>query len=245
MIPIKDDAPRARFPYWVLLLIAVNLWVFGWQLGLDAAERQAFAFRYGLVPSSVVPRWEQLLQDPGLLFGFDMLRFAVVPLVSSAFLHAGPLHLLGNLLFLWVFGDNVESRFGYKRFPIFYLLCAMGAGVVHAGMQPDSGVPMVGASGAISGCLGAYLVLHPRAQVKLLLPFLIIVFVDIRAWVMLPIWFAIQLPWVQHALGFLEVQGVAYWAHIGGFLLGIALLPLLLIFNPDPLKAKERARRQR
>lgn len=236
MIPVRDDAPRARFPWIVVLLIVGLTGIFVHELTLDVHERLRLGLRFGLVPHEVVPLWREIVATPGVLLRPSMLERGVLPLVTSAFLHAGPLHLLGNALFLWVFGDNVESRLGWWRFPLFYLLCAMAAGVMHAVMVPDSRVPMVGASGAISGCLGAYLLLHPKAHVRLLLPFLIFVFVDCPAWVMIPIWFAIQLPPVQNAVGFLEVDGVAYWAHAGGFVFGMLLLPLLLIGRPDLLR---------
>jgi membrane associated rhomboid family serine protease len=238
VIPIRDDAPRARFPYFVLLLIASYLFLFGYEVGLDVEARHSIGMRFGLVPGLVVPIWKSILHDPSRLLDLELLQSGVLPLITSAFLHAGPLHVLGNALFLWVFGDNVESRLGYWRFPFFYLLCATAAGIVHALMDPGSMRPMVGASGAISGCLGAYLLLHPKAHVKLLLPFLLIVFVDCRAWVLIPIWFAIQLPPVQNAIGFLEVDGIAYMAHLGGFVAGMLLLPLFLLFNPNPLKKR-------
>ena len=223
MIPIRDDAPRPGIPVFVPLLILANVLVYVWAFDMDEEVRKQFFLDFGLIPA----RFFHGLHSQGgfLPLWNDSLR----PLFASMFLHAGPMHLLGNMVFLWVYGDNVELRIGRLRFLLFYFLCGLAAAGFHLAFEAGSEIPVVGASGAIAGVLGAFLLLFPKAHVLMLVPvFFFITFIELPAWVLLLSWFAIQLPPVQGLLGFLEVHGVAYWAHVGGFATGCLLLPLFL-----------------
>jgi rhomboid family protein len=150
-----------------------------------------------------------------------------MPFLTSMFLHGGWLHLIGNMWFLWVFGDNVEDRLGHISYLCFYLFCGFGSGLAHVMMNLGSGVPSLGASGAISGVLGAYIVLYPRAKVLTLVPLIVFWFtVDLPAYVILGYWFVIQFVAGIGAVGKAAGGGVAYWAHIGGFVLGVAVVKI-------------------
>ena len=212
LIPIGDDNPtrRIRYPVITVGVIAACVLVYLWQLSLGAVDEARAVNALGAIPA-VVSGHRHL--PPTL---------AVVPplatLVSCMFLHGGLLHLFGNMIFLWVFGDNVEDACGHLRFLAFYLVCGVAAAAIHVASDPASMVPVIGASGAISGVLGAYLVLHPRANVVLMIFFG--VFVTVPAVLVLGLWFAIQvLNALQPANG-----GVAWWAHVGGFVVGALLI---------------------
>ena len=218
MIPLKDDTPSALRPYVTVSLIAACLAVFLWQqtLSLDAGRRVFAAL--GAIPAV-------LLTDARLPAELQWIPRFASPF-SSMFLHGGWLHLLGNLLYLWIYGDNVEDCLGHARYVLFYFLCGAAAIAAQALSEPHSAYPIIGASGAISGVLGAYLLLFPRAKVLTLvvLPFFFTT-VRLPAMLLLLLWFAVQL------VSDLAVQdggaGVAYGAHIGGFLAGMLLVPLL------------------
>jgi membrane associated rhomboid family serine protease len=218
MIPLKDDTPSASKPYVTISLIAGCAGVFLWQRSLDtAAGRQAVA-ALGAVPAV-------LLTDARLPPDLQWIPRFVSPL-TSMFLHGGWMHLLGNMLFLWIYGDNVEDAMGHARYLVFYLLCGVAAIFVQALSNPHSPYPIIGASGAISGVLGAYLLLFPRARVLtlVLLPFFFTT-LELRAMLLLLLWFAVQL------ISDLAVPdggaSVAFRAHIGGFLTGMLLVPFL------------------
>ncbi|MDK3074382.1 rhomboid family intramembrane serine protease [Sedimentitalea sp. JM2-8] len=207
MFPIRDHNPSGRTPYVVYGLIAANVLVFLSQLGImsDGRALSQLYFDWSIIPARI---------SSG--DGYHTL-------VSSIFLHGGWMHLAGNMLFLWIFGDNLEDKLGHGRFLAFYLACGIGAGLVHVLAAPVSMVPTVGASGAIAGVMGGYLLLFPRARVDILL--ILIVFFRvfaIPAWVMLAAWFTMQF------IGGLgadpDAGGVAYWAHAGGFAIGLALI---------------------
>jgi len=217
-LPLYDDSPKTRPPVITTGLIAACTLVFLWQLGLDAEASADISFSYGMVPA--------------VLFGYAELpaRLQAVPpaatLVTSMFLHGGLLHLLGNMLYLWIFGKGVESTLGSLRFLLLYLLCGVAAALTQALTDPTAEVPMIGASGAIAGILGAYLVLRPRSNVVVLLWIIIFVrLITLPAVILLGIWFALQL------LSAFSMQpgeaGVAFWAHVGGFLTGMALVLVL------------------
>lgn len=211
MIPLRDTIRSSTFPVVAYALIAANVGVFLYQgsLGLDA---DAFVERWGLVPRRFVADW------------WD----DATPLFSSMFLHGGVAHLLGNMLYLHIFGDNVEDRVGHLRFLLMYLLAGAAAGVAQVSVHPATDVPMVGASGAIAGVTGAYLLFFPRARVVTLVPiFLFIQIIEIPAFFFLLLWFAFQLMLGVGTLGTAAGGGVAFWAHIGGFVAGVALAPLL------------------
>lgn len=213
LLPLKDENPlrRIRFQYMTVALIAASVLVFLAQLWQpDAGARLISGL--GTVPAV-------LLGSERLPPGTAIVE-ARLTLVTAMFLHAGFMHLIGNMAFLWIFGDNVEDAMGHGRFLVFYLLCGIIAGLVHVGMNPTSEVPAIGASGAISGVLGAYLVLHPRARVQtLFIRFL----VPLPAIVVLGVWIGFQVLSV-YLPGEAEATGVAWWAHIGGFIAGAVLV---------------------
>lgn len=211
-IPLKDLNPRRGFPVVNLLLIVTNIIVFLYQAALPAQLGNALAFTFGTVPA----------RFPSFLAGHTSFEVAFIPLLTSMFLHGSWLHIAGNMLFLWIFGDNVEDFFGHFQYLLFYLVCGIGAGLLHVLFNFSSAVPALGASGAISGVMGAYLILYPRARV---LTLVLIFLVPIPAVVVLGWWFVIQFLQAVNGLG-LGVRpsgGVAWWAHIGGFLLGMLI----------------------
>ncbi len=221
MFPLRDDQPRRHRPVITLALIAFNVLVFLYQLGLDETALLELLARAALFPA----RLSEAARGGSPLELID----AAGTLVTSQFLHGGVFHLIVNLWALWIFGDNVEDRLGPLRYLIFYVACGLAAGLLHVAWQPHSMLPTVGASGAIAGVMGAYVVMYPRARVVTLVPVLFYpVFLNLPAVVYLGVWFAIQL-----LSGLLEPAdaarggGVAWWAHIGGFAAGIALVPLL------------------
>jgi membrane associated rhomboid family serine protease len=221
MFPLRDDQPRRNRPVITLALIAFNVLVFLYQLGLDEREMFELLARAALFPA----RLSAALNGGPPLELVD----AAGTLVTSQFLHGGFFHVLVNLWALWIFGDNVEDRLGPLRYLGFYVLCGVAAGLLHVAWQPNSTLPTVGASGAIAGVMGAYVVMYPRARVVTLIPVLFYpVFLNLPAVVYLGLWFALQL-----LSGLLEPAhvarggGVAWWAHIGGFAAGVALVPLL------------------
>jgi membrane associated rhomboid family serine protease len=214
-IPLYDDNPVARIPIVTYAIIAICVLVYLWQLGLSPQEDQAVAYALGLVPA--------------VLFGEAKLHpeLHLVPawatIFTSMFLHGGLMHLVGNMLFLWIFGNNVEEALGRGRFLLFYLLCGLAAALAQALANPGSEVPMIGASGAIGGVLGAYIVLHPHANVRVFVWFLIFIrLINVPAWILLGLWFAMQVFSGLATPG--GEAGVAFWAHVGGFVTGIALI---------------------
>lgn len=215
MIPLRDKNPRYSTPFVTVSLIILNVLVFLYQLSLGPRAEEQFVFTYGMVPARI----EWAFGSPQITLGD-----AFAPLLSSIFLHGGWLHLIGNMWFLWVFGDNIEDRLGHLRYLLFYLVCGVGAGLAHTLFNLNSRLPAVGASGAISGILGAYLVLFPGARVLTLVPLLVFYFtVELPAVILLGYWFLIQAAQGFFALGARSAGGVAWWAHIGGFVLGFLL----------------------
>ena len=220
MIPLRDRNPRSTTPFVTVSLIIVNVLVFLYQLSLGPRVGEAFAFTFGMIPARI-----PLAFSAGAQVTVGQAFF---PLFTSIFLHGGFLHLAGNMWFLWVFGDNVEDRLGHARYLLFYLLCGLGAGLAHTFVNLNSTIPAVGASGAISGVLGAYLILFPGARVLTLIPLIVFFFtVELPAFILLLYWFLIQSLSGLSSLGGREGGGTAWWAHIGGFLLGILLVLLM------------------
>ncbi len=219
MIPLKDRNPTHRFPLVTISLIAVNIAAWIYQLSLGEGRWEQFFLDYGLVPAALYEALNHADQWPALF-----------PLGTSLFLHGGWMHVLGNMLYLWVFGDNVEDKLGHVRFFIFYLLCGVFASGMHVVADPGSTIPTIGASGAISGVLGAYVLLFPKARVLTLIPiFVFIQVVELPALVVLGMWFVLQFlnGMVSIGMGNAGMGGVAWWAHIGGFVAGMLLvLPL-------------------
>lgn len=215
MIPIRDTIPSRSFPIVSVTLIVVNTIVFLFEMSLGR-NLEFFMDRYGLVPAKLAT----FFQD-----GSQPVR-AVAPVFTSMFLHAGWIHLIGNMLYLWIFGDNVEDKLGRARFVLFYLLCGAGAAALHAIMSPTSETPTVGASGAIAGVLGAYFLLFPRSRVLTLFPiFFFMQFIEVPAFFFLGFWFLMQFFSGALSIG-IEPSGggVAWWAHVGGFVTGMTLV---------------------
>jgi membrane associated rhomboid family serine protease len=215
MIPLKDMTPRRSFPIVTLLLIAANVFVFVHQLTLSHAASDAFIKTYALTPSHIQLALEGRRYTP---------LEAFLPLFTCMFLHGGFLHIIGNMLFLWVFGANVEDRFGSPGYLLFYLVCGIGSGLTQVAFSWGAHIPSLGASGAISGVLGAYIVFFPGARILTLVPLLIIFFtVQIPAVVFIGLWFVMNFLSGVSSLGALSTGGVAWWAHVGGFLLGVLI----------------------
>ena len=203
MIPIRDVIPSRTTPFMTVSLIVVNGLVFLYEFSLGKQVEQ-FVVYFGLVPAA----------------------FSFVSLFTSMFLHGGFLHVAGNMLYLWIFGDNVEDRMGHGRFLVFYLLCGIAAALAQTIANPDSIVPMVGASGAIAGVMGAYFVLYPRSRILTLVPIFFLQLVEVPAIFFLGIWFLMQfLSGVGSfvaATAHEPAGGVAFWAHVAGFVAGIS-----------------------
>lgn len=224
MFPYRDENPAILTPVVTVALIAINLaaWVLVQGMGQDYALASSVC-RFGLIPGDLlgalpggyaIPLGGNLacVVEPGIPWR---------TLVTSMFMHGGWLHLLGNVWFLWVFGNNVEDAMGHVRFLVFYIACGLAAAGAQVLVDPSSPVPMVGASGAISGVMGAYAILYPRVRIHTLVVLIIFFFrVEIPAWAMLGYWFLLQLL----GTGVEQVGGVAFWAHVGGFLAGALLI---------------------
>jgi len=217
MIPLRDDAPRGSYPYVTVLFIAVNVAVFVYQLKLSFESPgavEAFVYSFGAVPAKV----------SAALAGEYSLQSGLLPLLSSIFLHGGFFHLLGNIWFLWIFGDNVEDELGHFTYALFYLGCGLIASVAHFLANPGSSIPAVGASGAIAGVMGAYVIRYPWAKIVTLIPlFIFFTTVELPAVVILVYWFVIQFVSGAASIGS-EGGGVAWWAHVGGFVAGAVLI---------------------
>jgi membrane associated rhomboid family serine protease len=257
MIPIGDSVRSRTFPYVNIAIIAVNIIVFLYELSLSTvpnlqftalpglgifSELDLFFFDWGSIPACLSDR-----------FGFDPdapqraldtlcsdERQVTFSPFSSMFIHGGWFHLLGNMIFLWVFGDNVEDAMGHVRYAVFYLIAGLAATSAHVAIEPADITPAIGASGAIAGVLGAYLVLYPRATIAAILPIFILFFVPfyVPAVVLIGIWFVMQLLNGVAALATTDVVGagggVAWFAHIGGFVAGVALVKLFVLGRSVP-----------
>ncbi len=224
-IPLKDDNPTLTFPVVTLGLILANGWVFYHQISMDVVESQRFVFQWGAIPYQIMTG--QALYGPS--------PFPVYfTLVSSMFLHGGFLHLIGNMLYLWIFGNNIEDTLGHFRFLFFYLLCGLAAALAQVLSSPGSTIPMIGASGAVAGVLGAYILLFPGARVLTMLFIIIFIkFVRLPALIVLGFWFFLQLMGVMGG----AITNVAFFAHIGGFVVGMILIK---IFQPRWSKKRRR-----
>lgn len=217
MIPLRDDNPTRIVPVISYALLASCIAVFLWQLSLSPESQRAMIYALGVVPAT-------LLQGASLPEEVALVP-PVATIFTSMFLHGGIMHLAGNMLYLWIFADNIEDAMGHVRFVAFYLLCGVAAALTQALPAPGSEIPMIGASGAISGVLGAYLLLHPRAHVLVLIPLgLLTQIVRLPAMLVLGLWFLLQLASEAMAGG--GGGGVAFRAHIGGFVAGLVLIPL-------------------
>ena len=234
MIPIGDENPTLRTPVmtYVLGAITIAVWLVFQGAGLDVYRLAVSVCDYGLVPAELTHRRPigfTVPLGPNLGCSIDDSRINVFTPLTSVFLHGGWGHLLGNAAYFWVFGNNVEDSMGRFRFLVFYLICGLAAAATHVLVDPASPVPTVGASGAISGILGAYLVLYPRVRVRYLFFFLIFFkVIPLRAWAALLWWFGMQLlTGVPQLNQVAEASGgVAVWAHVGGFVAGVLLVKL-------------------
>ena len=216
MIPLKGRIVSSTTPMVNVALILANVVVFLYQFSLGPVQGEQFLLANALIPARLV----QTLGTPGV-----PVTAALAPLFTCMFLHGGWLHLIGNMWFLKIFGANVEDRLGHASYLAFYLLCGLGAGMLQLIMGFHSPIPMVGASGAISGVLGAYLLLYPRGQILTLVPLLFFFFtVDLPAVVILGYWFVIQFVSGMESLGMRAQGGTAWWAHVGGFVMGFLLV---------------------
>jgi len=234
MFPLRDDNPTEIFPVITLLLISASLWAWWYFQGAGMSEQELAGSicALGAIPGEVTGAIvrEAAAAGPCRLGGLTWEA-----LFTSMFLHGSWMHLIGNMWFLWIFGNNVEDSMGHLRFLVFYLLTGLVAALGHVFTDPGSAIPMVGASGAISGIMGAYLVLYPRAAVHTLFFFLFFIrVVPIPAWVMLGYWMVIQVT--ASILTPAGGGGVAYMAHIGGFLAGVVLI--FVFRNPKLVRAK-------
>jgi membrane associated rhomboid family serine protease len=216
MIPYKDDNPTRRLPFITIGLIILNAIIFMLQLTYPGDPRR-IVFAYGAIPQ--------------FLLHFKAVQpvHPVVTIFTSMFMHGGLLHIFTNMLFLWIFGDNIEDKLGHVRFLIFYLLCGAAAAYGHALTEPDSLLPMIGASGAVSGILGAYILLFPKARIHTLifLGFFIQV-IRLPALIVIGFWIIIQVINGLISKGFVGQGGIAWFAHIGGFVFGILMIRVFL-----------------
>ena len=229
MIPIRDDTPRYSTPYVTYFIITLNVLVFLFELTVEMQGPRALnslIYEFGVVPRHFL----RAATAPGASF-----PGAFLPVLTSMFLHGGFAHIIGNMWFLWIFGDNIEDYLGHFLYLIFYLIGGIAAAVLYILLDANSNVPTIGASGAIAGVMGAYFVLYPRARVLTWFP--PIFFFYLPAWVMLGYWFVYQFlsGAAASVAGAQNMGGIAFWAHVGGFVAGIVLIKLL----------PERSRRRR
>jgi membrane associated rhomboid family serine protease len=247
MIPVGDSVRSRTFPFVNVAIISLNIAIFLYELTLNTVPRpplglselDVFFFQWGTIPACLA---DQFGYDPDV--SAQALRFyctdnnAVGAVFYSMFLHGGWLHLAGNMLFLWVFGDNVEDAMGHVRYALFYLVVGLAATATHVGTNQNELIPSIGASGAIAGVLGAYLVLYPRASVVTLVPLLLFIPLAIPAVLLIGLWFVMQLLNGYVALTGTDVVnaggGVAWFAHIGGFVAGVVLVKVFVFGRTVP-----------
>lgn len=225
MIPLSDDNPTHSKPYVTIALIVLCCLLFIWQLSLGSDGRKAI-FALGVIPTS-------LLQDTPLPTNLRWVS-PELTLLTSMFLHGGFMHLLGNMLYLWIFGDNIEDILGKPVFLVFYFICGIVAALSQALPEPNSQIPMIGASGAISGVLGAYVVFFPKKKIKVAIPLgFFLQILRLPAYVVLIFWFILQLINGANAG---SGGGIAFGAHIGGFVAGLVLAPILAVVTRKKTK---------
>ena len=218
MIPIRDTISTRNYPVVNNTIIGINVVVFILQM-MQGPELDRFIYIYGLVPARY---------SVGQIASYFTPGQQLFSIVSFMFLHGGFLHLIGNIWFLYIFGDNVEDRLGHMRYIVFYLLCGVASGISHLLLNLNSNIPTIGASGAIAGVMGAYFILHPRSKILTLIPIIFIPWlIEISAYFFLGFWFALQF--INAAISHGDVSGIAWWAHIGGFIFGIIFLKLFLL----------------
>jgi membrane associated rhomboid family serine protease len=220
MIPLRDTVRSRTVPIVNYLLIGACGIVFLLELSLGAPAASSFISSFAIIPSNI----------QSTLFQGHFSFQPILSLFTSMFLHGGWMHLIGNMLYLFVFGDNVEDRLGHGAYLLFYLLSGVGAGLIEVAAQGSSTTPLIGASGAIAGVLGAYFLLYPRARILTLIPlFIYFPVVEVSAFFFLGFWFVLQFIQGTASLGASEGGGVAWWAHAGGFVVGAVALPVFLL----------------
>ena len=220
MIPVRDDQPRFSAPYINNFLIGINLIIFLFESVLDPESLKALVFQFGVIPAHVT----SLVAGTGRYQPIAIL----IPFFTSMFLHGSWMHVIGNMWFLWIFGDNIEDHLGHFPYLLFYLVSGVAAAMSQVVLDPHLRVPTVGASGAIAGVLGAYFILYPKARVLTWFP--PIFFFHLPAWVMLGYWFVLQfLSGAASSIAYSSQTrgGIAFWAHVGGFVVGVVLIKLL------------------
>ena len=219
MIPLKDDSPCYTTPFVNYFILALNILVFLFEWILPGPARQALVFQFGVVPAKVT----------SLLGGATAVNpeTALVPILTSMFLHGSWLHVIGNMWALYIFGDNIEDTLGHFKYLVFYLVCGVAAAVLHILFNWGSPIPSVGASGAIAGVMGAYFILFPSARVLTLVPFLFVFFLWLPAWIVLGYWIVVQfLSGAATSITYSQQTGggIAFWAHVGGFVAGATMI---------------------
>lgn len=252
MFPLYDTVPHRRFPWITLLIIVANVAILIWVQRLPPRQYAEFVVQHGFVPKRL-----QQLSDPKLVVPVDigpmeenrpvglpakpdLVQLPANPpaiyasMFTMMFLHAGWLHLLSNMWFLWIFGNNVEDRLGHFIFLFFYVLGGLFALFLHWAIEPNSTMPVLGASGAVAAVLGAYAITYPTAKVRTLIFLGLVFLVDIPALVFLGLWFVLQLLEGLAVLGGAVEGGVAWWAHVGGFAAGLILMPILSLGSTPP-----------
>ena len=219
MIPLRDNVPRRTWPWVTVALMAVNCLVFFQEVATGPFQRNLMVQSFALIPARTTAFLAGGPVRPSL---------ALLPFLTSMFLHGGWMHLIGNMWFLWIFGDNVEDRVGHFRYLCLYILCGLAGGVTYYYFSFNSTVPSLGASGAIAGIMGAYLITFPGARVLTLVPiFFFLTTIEVPAYLILIYWLVLQFASGVLSLGFRDQGGVAWFAHVGGFLAGIPLMLLL------------------
>ena len=228
MIPLRDKVKSQSKPVIIYILVALNFLVFFYQLGMDQMDLYYFFFNYGVVPKFLeIPEAWEARGIHGQLF----------PFIASMFLHGGWMHILGNMWILFIFGDNVQDRMGKRRFILFYFLAGLSSMLLHTFTNWGSEIPAIGASGAIAGVMGAYLIYYPKAQIITLLPiFFYFTIITVPAWIFLFIWFGLQFfngtfALLSDGAG----AGIAWWAHVGGFLFGMFTAKLFQKGSPPKI----------
>ena len=241
LIPLRDENPRVIIPKVTYAIVALNVAVFLLQMGMgtDPKSDREFTLSYGLIPAAatgatseeIVGAWEAHLSEELNA----NVHSPFITIITSMFMHGGLFHFAGNMAFLWVFGDNIEHRLGHFKYLLFYLVSGVIATLSHFAIDSDSQAPLVGASGAIAGVMGAYLLLYPFNRIKALVIFYFITVIELRAMVFLGIWFFLQ---IINSLGFLGLSAganVAFMAHVGGFIAGVVLIAFFKIAIKEPI----------
>ena len=250
MIPLSDpDVQRRTLPYVTVGLIALNTLVFLYELTLGDTETTQFFYKWGLVPAKLTKGVEEfgqmcsgdILQTPaglycrGVIVDLEAPNPAWITMFSSMFIHGGFMHFIGNMVFLWVFGDNVEDRLGHPMYLVLYLVSGVAAIWTHVGFDMAGQAPGIGASGAIAGVLGAYLLLYPYSRINTLVIFYFLTVIRLPALYLLGFWFLLQFLQGVGSLGQAGGSSVAYWAHVGGFAAGAVMMALYLKLTRQPV----------